>query len=171
MDVLESLPEQPVLRHRTAIRRYQCSRPVAIALADGIISRETTAFDYGCGHGADLRYLRSRRIRVTGWDPHYLPRGKVSPADVVNLGFVLNVIEDPLERAETLRRAFSLTNKVLIVAVRVDYSLEEAASDAEPAAPGDGQERAAPERQGVRRHDRMPVDRWTCGLVRGTEKL
>ena len=46
-------------------------------------------------------------------------------ADVVNLGFVLNVIEDPIERAETLRRAFALARQVLIIAVRVDRSLEE----------------------------------------------
>jgi len=122
-----------VRRHRTAMRRYRCSRPVALALADGIIARTTTIFDYGCGHGADVRYLQSRRIKAKGWDPHYQAKTKVVPADVVNLGYVLNVIEDPRERVETLRHAFSLANQALIVAVRVDCSLEDAAEF------GDGQ--------------------------------
>ena len=35
--------------------------------------------------------------------------------DVVNLGFVVNVIEDPEERAETLKKAYGLAQKVLSV--------------------------------------------------------
>ena len=38
----------------------------------------------------------------------------------VNLGFVLNVIEEPTERSETLRKAFSLARKLLVVSVRVE---------------------------------------------------
>jgi hypothetical protein len=45
-------------RAKTAIRRYTCSRPVALALADGLISGADSFFDFGCGHGADVRYLR-----------------------------------------------------------------------------------------------------------------
>lgn len=95
------------------------------ALSDGLITRQTQVFDYGCGHGADLRSLAARHIRATGWDPHHRPKAKIEPADVVNLGYVLNVIEDPEERAETLRRAFALARQVLVVAVRVDRSLED----------------------------------------------
>jgi hypothetical protein len=32
----------------------------------------------------------------------------MKPADVVNLAYVLNVIEDPSERSETLRKAYAL---------------------------------------------------------------
>ena len=44
---------------RTAIRRTALSRPVALALDDGIISAERTFFDYGCGRGDDLLNLRA----------------------------------------------------------------------------------------------------------------
>ena len=115
-----------VQRSQTAIRRVSCSRPVALALSDGLISKDVTVFDYGCGHGADIRYLRSRRIRVNGWDPHHRPKQAIAPADIVNLGYVLNVIEDPVERGETLERAYAIAKQVLIVAVRVESPLHEA---------------------------------------------
>lgn len=116
-----------VRREKTAIRRYRCSRPVAVALAEGLISRSTSVLDYGCGHGADVAYLTSKRIRARGWDPHHHPeRRSLRPADVVNLGFVLNVIEDPTERAETLCRAYSLARRLLVVSVRVDRALDQA---------------------------------------------
>ena len=42
-------------RRKTAIRRPDLSRPVALALRDGLISETSTVFDYGCGHGDDVR--------------------------------------------------------------------------------------------------------------------
>ena len=116
-----------VRRARTAIRRYKCSKPIAVALADGIITTATSVFDYGCGHGDDLRYLHRNRVRACGWDPHYCPNEALRLADVVNLGYVLNVIEDTSERAATLLRAFELVTTALVVSVRVDRALEEAA--------------------------------------------
>jgi DNA phosphorothioation-associated putative methyltransferase len=86
-----------------------------------LITKDQQVFDYGCGHGEDIRYLKSRKIAAVGWDPSHLPKGKLQDADVVNLGYVLNVIEDPIERSETLRKAFSLSRRVLIVGVRVDH--------------------------------------------------
>jgi DNA phosphorothioation-associated putative methyltransferase len=95
-------------------------------MGDGLIARSTAVFDYGCGLGTDLLFLRSRRIKADGWDPYFRPDGKPSSADVVNLGYVLNVIEDPAERADALRRACDLARRLLIVAVRTDQQLEEA---------------------------------------------
>src|SRR5438128_11812635 len=117
--------EDAIVIHRanTAIRRSGCSRPIAIALADGLITKEKQVFDYGCGHGEDIRYLTSQRIKASGWDPFHQPKGKSLSADVVNLGYVLNVIEDPVERSETLLKAFDLCKEVLIVAVRVDQMI------------------------------------------------
>lgn len=112
-----------VQRAKTAIRRHRCSRPIGLALADGVISTGTTVFDYGCGYGGDVRYLKSRGVAASGWDPHHRRTGRLEEADVVNLGFVLNVIEDPRERTEVLRCAYGLAQKVLIVAVRVDKAL------------------------------------------------
>jgi DNA phosphorothioation-associated putative methyltransferase len=68
--------------------------------------------------------LQKRGLKAEGWDPHFRPDVAVKPADIVNLGYVLNVIEDLAERTETLRKAFALAVKALIVAVRVDQSLD-----------------------------------------------
>jgi DNA phosphorothioation-associated putative methyltransferase len=51
-------------------------------------------FDYGCGRGDDLRGLRENGIEAQGWDPYFAPDEPVVAADIVNLGFVINVIED-----------------------------------------------------------------------------
>ena len=115
------------VRHRTAIRRYRCSRPLTLAIADGLITRRTSVFDYGCGHGEDVRYLCARRISASGWDPHHKADAEIKSADVVNLGYVLNVVEDPAERHRTLIHADGLASQVLVVAVRVDRTLEGAA--------------------------------------------
>jgi DNA phosphorothioation-associated putative methyltransferase len=116
-----------VHRGKTAMRRYTCSRPIALALSDELIKARDTVFDFGCGHGGDARYLQHRKISATGWDPFRLPNNPIVAADIVNLGFVLNVIEDPNERSETLRVAFSLARKLLIVSVRVEHGLDRAA--------------------------------------------
>jgi DNA phosphorothioation-associated putative methyltransferase len=58
-------------------------------------------------------------VTARGWDPHFLPDADLVPAEVVNLGFVLNVIESPAERLDALRRAWSLCRQVLAVSVMV----------------------------------------------------
>ena len=120
---LEMSATLPIHRYRTAIRRHRGSKPIALAVGEGLIDRQSTVFDYGCGHGGDIRFLRERGIKADGWDPHYRPNAKLSEADVVNLGYVLNVIEDLGERTEALRRAYSLARRLLMVAVRIDRDL------------------------------------------------
>jgi DNA phosphorothioation-associated putative methyltransferase len=44
----------------------------------------------------------------------------VHPADVVQLAYVLNVIEAPAERYATLTRAYSLCKRLLVIAAQVD---------------------------------------------------
>ena len=109
-----------VARHRTAIVRGQLSTPMQALGRHGLLSTDRTVLDYGCGQGDDVRALAGAGIVAKGWDPHYCPETQVDPADVVNLGFVLNVIEEPRERIETLRRAFSFARVCLSVAVMVD---------------------------------------------------
>lgn len=111
-------------RGRTAIQRHRCSKPVAVALSQGLITRDRPVFDYGCGKGDDLKFLRSRSIECDGWDPVHRPRGKVKASAIVNLGYVLNVIEDVDERAAVLRQAYELAEIALVVSVRVDNSLD-----------------------------------------------
>lgn len=120
MTVADASSKRPIERFKTAIRRFQPSRPIALALAHGLIRPGVTVLDYGCGHGDDVRHLSSQGISACGWDPHYQNRREIAPADVVNLGYVLNVIEDPTERTAVLSHAFELARHLLIVAVRVD---------------------------------------------------
>jgi len=76
-------------------------------------------FDYGCGHGDDLPNLQALGYACDGWDPVHRPESPRRPADIVNLGFVLNVIEARDERAQTLRDAWSICRKLLVVAARL----------------------------------------------------
>lgn len=57
-------------------------------------------------------------MKASGWDPAHAPKAKLSKANVVNLGYVTNVIEDREERAAALRKAWSLAKDVLIVSAR-----------------------------------------------------
>jgi len=80
-------------RHKAAIAR-NFSRPVRLAIEAGLFSPGTTFFDYGSGHGALLASLQ-QGCTSAGWDPYYSPDNPCTPADV-NLGYVINVIEDQL---------------------------------------------------------------------------
>lgn len=106
-----------VQRHLTALNRATLSAPVQILIKHGLLSSESSFFDYGCGRGTDMSALKDAGISVGGWDPHYAPKNEIQSADVVNLGFVVNVIEDSAERVEAIQKAFSLANKVLAVSV------------------------------------------------------
>ena len=116
--------ELQVPRHKTAIRRFQYSKPISLAMGHRLIREDSTVLDYGCGRGEDVSLLRKDGLKAEGWDPHFRPEGPLEPADVVNLGYVLNVIENPAERTETLRKAYALALRTLVVAVRVDQSLD-----------------------------------------------
>jgi DNA phosphorothioation-associated putative methyltransferase len=109
---------QTVARHKTAISRVDLSRPLKLAMSDGLLNSESRLFDYGCGKGDDLRYLSGIGVEGSGWDPVHLSEGELKPSPIVNLGYVLNVIEDPKERQEVLSQAWSLTEKLLIVSAR-----------------------------------------------------
>ena len=106
-----------VARHRTAIIRRDLSQPVQMLVSHRIVTETTTVLDYGCGQGDDVAALAAGGFQAFGWDPHYAPDGPRRPADVVNLGFVLNVIEDRHERAETLVAAYGFAQRALSIAV------------------------------------------------------
>ncbi len=108
-------------RRLTAIGRSSLSRPMALALEAGLLPPGVRVFDYGCGRGDDVRRLLEIGIEAEGWDPAHRPDGSKRPADVVNLGYVINVIEDPVERAEALTRAWNLATKVLVVSARLVF--------------------------------------------------
>src|SRR5215472_16399090 len=106
-------------RHKTAIRRGDFSRPVKCLLRDALLDRSATLFDYGCGRGEDVERLSAEGFSCNGWDPAYRPDAPRCQADVVNLGYVLNVIEDPAERAATLRQAWQLCRRLLVASAQV----------------------------------------------------
>ena len=116
-------------RHLTALKRTDISRPVNCALRDGLLTQEASFFDYGCGHGDDVRRLRKRGFDCTAWDPVHLSSGERRESDVVNLGYVVNVIESPRERSETLLKAWDYAKKVMVVSARLDNELRTGAQD------------------------------------------
>ena len=92
-----------------------------LALSEGLISPETSVLDYGCGRGNDVALLAGAGISCQGWDPKHCPLPPPAPADIVNLGYVINVIEDQEERVDALKRAWALTRHVLVVSARMRF--------------------------------------------------
>lgn len=109
--------EEPMVRrHLTALSRQSMSAPVSLMHRLRLFDGEVTFFDYGCGRGDDVAALRGAGISAKGWDPHYAPDQPLTRAQIVNIGFVINVIEDPVERRDALRQAFALADHALCVA-------------------------------------------------------
>lgn len=108
-----------VARHRTALSRSSLSTPMQALWRHGFLDGKLSVFDYGCGRGDDLASLTAMGVPASGWDPYFRPEGERAEADVVNLGFVLNVIEDLEERREALLGAFKLTRRVLSVSALI----------------------------------------------------
>ncbi|CCN82727.1 conserved hypothetical protein [Vibrio nigripulchritudo SFn27] len=113
----EEQPEVGIDRHRTAIVRHELSAPMKLLAKSGFLDGSYSIFDYGSGRGDDLRELEAHGLDVLGWDPNFQPDNEKIQSDVVNLGFVLNVIEDQDERLEAILNAWDLAEKVLIVSV------------------------------------------------------
>ncbi|MFJ5121564.1 DNA phosphorothioation-associated putative methyltransferase [Kitasatospora sp. NPDC088548] len=108
-------------RRLTAIGRTALSVPARQAVTDLQITSATSVLDYGCGRGGDVRGLERMEVSVAGWDPFYQPDGRVEPAEVVLLTYVLNIIEDPSERCATLRQAWDLAGSLLVVSTRLTW--------------------------------------------------
>ncbi|BAZ42806.1 hypothetical protein NIES4101_87760 [Calothrix sp. NIES-4101] len=117
-NTLESFPRQ-IDRHKAAIVRNDLSRPVRAAVEAGLFTPDTTFFDYGCGHGGDIARISQQGFISAGWDPYYLPETPPTPSDIVNLGYVINVIEDTGERRQALVNAWELTRRLLIISAQV----------------------------------------------------
>jgi DNA phosphorothioation-associated putative methyltransferase len=106
--------------HRTAITRGTVSRPTRLALDLGVLADGDSFFDYGCGRGEDVVQLRDLGFKADGWDPHHRPNQRVVDSDVINIGYVVNVIADPVERAIALQSAWQHARKALVVAARLN---------------------------------------------------
>jgi DNA phosphorothioation-associated putative methyltransferase len=104
-------------RHLTALSRSSLSAPMQLMISNGMITQSIEVFDYGCGRGDDIRGLTEIGLKCQGWDPHFANENPIVPAEIVNLGFVVNVIEDPAERVEAIQRAFGIAKVALVVSV------------------------------------------------------
>ena len=112
-------PSHKVDRHKTALSRDSLSSPMKTLASNGYLEGQYTVFDYGCGHGDDLAELQAHGITATGWDPNWRPEGDKTEGELVNLGFVINVIEDIEERVEAVLGAWQLTGKLLVVSAMI----------------------------------------------------
>ena len=90
-----------------------------LALEADLVSKDTSVFDYGCGRGDDIKFLRELGVPAEGWDPVHRPSVSRQEASVVNLGFVVNVVEDVKEREEILCNAWELAEHILVIAARL----------------------------------------------------
>lgn len=106
-------------RHKAAIPRTELSKPVRLAFEAGCFLNGTTFFDYGCGYGVDVKKISEFGYESSGWDPFYFPQEPLKQADIVNLGYVINVIEFEPERRQVLEQAWQLTTRLLIIAAQV----------------------------------------------------
>lgn len=116
--VVDENPES-IDRHKTAIDRNHLSKPMQVLARHGYFDGEPSILDYGCGKGDDVRELEAHGIDIIGWDPVHAPEVDKQKSDIVNLGFVLNVIEEREERSETLENAWSYAQKILVVSVMI----------------------------------------------------
>lgn len=116
-------------RWKSAIVRRSLSMPVRLALERGYLSAEFRVLDFGCGRNLDVQYLQQFSILGNGFDPFWAnDTSLLRPTDVVSCTYVINVIEDPAERIEVLKFAFSLAKRSLIIAVRTDGTGEKTTS-------------------------------------------
>jgi len=104
--------------------RYDLSKPVKTLLEYGMLKPEATFFDYGCGQGSDVRGLQALGHTAEGWDPVHRPEVTKREADIVNMGYVLNVIEDPAERLESLVDAYRHARRLLVVSGLIQETVE-----------------------------------------------
>lgn len=114
--IVENEP-QAIQRHLTAINRDRLSAPFQKLAKYGYLNGDYSILDYGCGLADDATELEAHGLNINAWDPVHRPNGNKQKSDIVNLGFVLNVIESQQERKDTLKAAYQYTQKLLLVSV------------------------------------------------------
>jgi hypothetical protein len=82
----QAAPHRFIERHKTALTRYELSKPVKTLLEYGMLEAGTSFFDYGCGQGSDVRGLQALGHEAEGWDPVHRHEVVKREADIVNMG-------------------------------------------------------------------------------------
>ena len=109
--------------HLTAKERESLSFPAKIVFNKDFLIGEV--LDFGCGLGKDVELLRSKGVKIEGYDKHYFPQYPSKRYDTIICFYVLNVLL-PEEQASVLMELSQLvkpTGKVYI-AVRRDLQFE-----------------------------------------------
>ncbi|MDI7274894.1 MAG: methyltransferase domain-containing protein [Anaerolineae bacterium] len=88
-DLVYRSPDNPN-SHLTAKDRDGPSYPTRRLLLAGLLTG--AVLDFGCGKGADVRFLRAKGFDVTGFDPHYSPARPQGLYDTIICHYVLNVL-------------------------------------------------------------------------------
>jgi DNA phosphorothioation-associated putative methyltransferase len=90
----------------------------------GILRNGMSFFDHGCGQGSDVKGLQGLGYLAEGWDPVFRPNGPRRQVDIVNLGYVVNVIEDPAERIEVLVDSYRRAKRLLVVSALITETVD-----------------------------------------------
>ncbi len=90
----------------------------------GVPRNGMSFFDYGCGQGSDVKGLQGLGYQAGGWDPALRPDVPKREADIVNLGYVVNVIEDPAERIEVLVDSYRHAKRLLVVSALITETVD-----------------------------------------------
>jgi ubiquinone/menaquinone biosynthesis C-methylase UbiE len=111
--------------YKTAISRKTASAPTKwLGKERRLLGK---VLDWGCGKGKDVEWLREASIPAEGYDPHWRKYNDFYEGefDIIICNFVLNVIENPLERDATLKEmlVYLRQNGRAYVSVRADKEM------------------------------------------------
>jgi diadenosine tetraphosphate (Ap4A) HIT family hydrolase len=115
--------KQNTYSHLTAKEREYLSFPAKTLLNKKLLIGDV--LDFGCGFGKDVELLKSKGIKIIGYDPHYFPAYPSKKFDTIICFYVLNVLMQD-EQANVLMEVSQLlkpTGKAYF-AVRRDLKYE-----------------------------------------------
>lgn len=118
----------------TAIKRNKPSKPLTDFMHDRQImfpnGFHISYYDHGCGKGDDLKWLLNNGYLADGWDPIYSPKKpNIKKRDVVLCNYVINVINNKLERIECIKEAWSRVrvDGLFLLSTRTDKEINKLA--------------------------------------------
>ncbi len=96
---------------RTAITRNKASVPARALVEGGWLDPGDAVYDWGCGKGKDLEYLRENGFVCGGYDVAHRPFPQPGQSKIkynwILCAYVLNVIP-PIERSATVRAIYKM---------------------------------------------------------------